>query len=846
MLQYRSVAEELSLDTARRTSDLAETLKTQVIRNAYSTLHAMSGFQRVRGLNAKTCSDVAHFFLENSTGYSNIGSVLPNGDVYCAARSTPGRRNIAGQPWLMQALKTGEFTMGDYLVSPVTHNGIVAFALPIKDADGKIQQVLTAALETAYIQKVVSLPNLPEDSSVMVIDRAGNVLATNKRSGVSVGENIASWDVAKSATTADKPFAMEGTGPDGESRVFAVTASRVSRDAVPEADAKEIRSISIIVGIPARKIVATVMAPLKSSGAAIGIVFAIILLGTYFFIGRTIVQPLQSIQTAAERLTLGNLKARVAFKPRSDEIGALANAFNIMASVLARREADLRRSNERVQRIFDTEPAGVTLLDHNLNILDMNKVALENMGVTDLESLRGKKLPPLVVDEDRPRYEEHVKAVLGGETHTTTVQIVDLQGKRRWLELHAAAIQLDEEAPSAYIAIARDKTEELATAAQLVQAQKMESVGRLTGGVAHDFNNLLTIMMGNAEILSERLEDQPDLANLARMIEAATQRGAELTHRMLAFARRQVLRPAELDVNALLSRMVDMMGRILGEDIRIRIDTAEKLWCVAADPAQMESAILNLAINARDAMPQGGTLTIETQNTHLDADYIARNPEAAVGDYILIAISDSGTGMPPEVLDRAFDPFFTTKEVGKGSGLGLSMVYGFVKQSHGHIKIYSEAAHGTTVRIYLPRSTEAGESQENVAEILLDDAKGTEIVLVVEDEEAVRVYVTQQLRGLGYTVIEAADSQAALAILESDVEIDLLFTDVVLPGGMNGRQLAEIGTRARPSLKVLFTTGYTENAVVHHGKLDAGVELLSKPYRRAELARHVRKVIEKA
>jgi CheY-like chemotaxis protein len=258
----------------------------------------------------------------------------------------------------------------------------------------------------------------------------------------------------------------------------------------------------------------------------------------------------------------------------------------------------------------------------------------------------------------------------------------------------------------------------------------------------------------------------------------------------------------------------------------------------------MESAILNLAINARDAMPQGGTLTIETRNTHLDADYVARNPEVAVGDYIVVAVSDSGVGMSPEILERAFDPFFTTKEVGKGSGLGLSMVYGFVKQSHGHIKIYSERAHGTTVRIYLPRSDDTL-SQDIPEDMSTEEANGSECILVVEDEEAVRIYVTQQLKGLGYTVIEAADAHDALDILEGDRHVDLLFTDVVLPRGMNGRQLAEIAQRTRPALKVLFTTGYTENAVVHHGKLDAGVELLSKPYRRADLARHVRKVLDK-
>lgn len=842
--QYRNVANELSLETARRTSDFADTLKTQIVRNTFSTLHAMSGFQRVRGLNAKDCSDVALFFLESSIGYANIGSVYPDGKIYCAAHPGDASQNMKGMSWFDEAMETGEFTMGNYLISPVTHNGIVVFSLPLKGPDGKIEQVLALTLETDYLKEIVNLPHLPADSSITVIDKSGNVLVTTENSGMRVGENIAHWDVARRAMTAEETFVMESKGFDKFAHLFAATSSRVSNQAMPGADKATIRAMSIIIGIPASRVAATVIKPIQSSGIAIGIVFTIVLIGTYFFIRGTVLRPIEAIQAAAKRLTLGDLTARVKLKPRSDEIGALATAFDAMATSLATREAELRRSNERVKRIFDTEPACVTLLDHNLNVLDVNRAGLEIIGVDSVDAIRGKPLSPMVVEEDRDRYKEHVNSVLNGATHSTTVQIVDQKGKHRWLEIHAAAIQLVDDGPSAYISIARDKSDELATAAQLVQAQKMETVGRLTGGVAHDFNNLLTVVMGNAEILSEQLTDRPELGNLARMIETAAQRGAELSHRMLAFARRQVLRPTELDVNALATRMVDMMGRILGEDIRIHIDLDDKLWFVAADPAQMESAILNLAINARDAMPDGGVLTIETTNTELDADYVARNPEAAEGAYVLIAVSDSGSGMSADVLNRAFDPFFTTKEVGKGSGLGLSMVYGFVKQSQGHIKIYSESANGTTVRIYLPRSVGNQAESDIVAENPSGTTTGSETILVVEDEDAVRVYVAMQLRALGYTVIEAIDANAALAVLASGTEIDLLFTDVVLPGGMNGRQLADSVKKTKPSLKVLYTTGYTENAVVHHGKLDAGVELLSKPYRRAELARHVRKVLD--
>tara|TARA_R110000824_G_scaffold390760_2_gene587472 strand:- start:150839 stop:153469 length:2631 start_codon:yes stop_codon:yes gene_type:complete len=842
--RYGHVAEDMSQDLAKRTSDLAEALKTQVIRNAYMTLSAMSGFQRVQGRNAKDCSDVSYFFVMNTNGYANIGSATPDGNIYCSARPSTLNTDVGEEAWFNQALATGEFTMGQYREDPVTKNGIIIFAQPLRDENGNVTQILALSAEVGYIQKILALPNLPDDTSVIVIDQFGNIIAAN---GIpeKAGTNISKWRVAKRAMTADTSFVMKDWDADGIERIYAGTSSRVANTAIPGAERATIRAFSIIVGIPAEKMTAAIMLPFQSAGFAIFGVFIIIIIGTYLFIGRTLVRPIQEIQSAAERLTFGDLTARVPQRSRAGEIRTLANAFNTMASTLARRETDIRASNARFQRIFDTEPASVTLLDEQLRIVDINQAGLENMGADSVEQVRGKVMPMLIIEEDREKYRTHLRNVRAGKTDSLLFQMVDMKGRRKWNEMQSARIQIDDSENPTYISIARDKTEEIAISAQLVQAQKMESIGRLTGGVAHDFNNLLTIIMGNAEILNEDLEDRPKLQKLAIMIESAAQRGAELTHRMLAFARRQVLRPSELDTNALLNRMIDMMGRILGEDIRIRIDTAENLWCIAADPAQMESAILNLAINARDAMPEGGTLTIETANVTLDKDYVARNPEATAGEFVQIAVSDSGTGMSAETLAHVFDPFFTTKEVGKGSGLGLSMVYGFVKQSQGHIKIYSELSHGTTIRIYLPKIAEKLDEAEVEHELPIEDARGTESILVTEDEEPVRQYVTEQLRSLGYTVYETSNATDALQVLEHRPEIALLFTDVVLPGNINGRQLADAALERFPHLKVLYTTGYTENAVVHHGKLDAGVELLSKPYRRADLARHVRKVLDK-
>jgi PAS domain S-box-containing protein len=379
----------------------------------------------------------------------------------------------------------------------------------------------------------------------------------------------------------------------------------------------------------------------------------------------------------------------------------------------------------------------------------------------------------------------------------------------------------------------------------LRQSQKMEAVGQLTGGIAHDFNNMLAVVIGSLDLLERRIG--PGDARARRYAQAATdgaRRAANLTQRLLAFSRQQPLRPEPLDVNKLVGGMSDLLRHSLGSDVRLETVLAGGLWRTHADPNQLENVILNLAVNARDAMPDGGRLTVETQNTHLDDRYSASHPGVSPGQYVLIAITDTGAGMPPDIIAKAFDPFFTTKEVGKGTGLGLSMVYGFVKQSGGHVKIYSEVGHGTTVKVYLPRHA----GVESVLSEELQDCdvplgEEQEVVLVVEDEPAVRQFSVDALSELGYRVLEADGAGSALRVLAAHPEVALLFTDVVMPD-VNGRKLAEEARLRRPDLKVLFTTGYTRNAIVHNGVLDAGVQLIGKPYSVEQLAAKVREVLD--
>ncbi len=381
-----------------------------------------------------------------------------------------------------------------------------------------------------------------------------------------------------------------------------------------------------------------------------------------------------------------------------------------------------------------------------------------------------------------------------------------------------------------------------ALGANLRQSQKMDAIGQLTGGIAHDFNNLLTIIIGNLQMALRRDHDSKLQGWISNAM-AGAERASALTKRLLAFSRSQPLDPRPLDANRLVARSSELLSRTLGEKVSIETVGSAGLWQTEVDAAELESSIINLAINARDAMPDGGKLTIETGNVFLDESYCAAFQDVTPGQYVMISVTDTGCGMPKEIAEKATEPFFTTKPTGQGTGLGLSQVYGFVKQSGGHLRIYSEAGEGTTVKIYLPRSVARGpELAPSSASPRLEEGSG-ETILVVEDDADVRAYVVEALSGVGYRVVEAADAEAALTILAADTTIQLMLTDVVMPG-MNGRALADAARRSHPGLRTLFMTGYSRNAIVHQGRLDPGVSLIQKPFSQALLASRIRAILD--
>ncbi len=512
-----------------------------------------------------------------------------------------------------------------------------------------------------------------------------------------------------------------------------------------------------------------------------------------------------------------------------------------MTEMQAAQEA-LLDSERMARRIIETALDAFVQMDDAGLVTDWNPQAEKIFGWSRAE-VTGRLLADLIVPEPhRARHRDGLRDYLltgHGPILGTRFEIGALRRDGKEITVEVSITAIERRGRHVFNGFMRDVTEKIAGEAQFRQAQKMDAVGQLTGGVAHDFNNMLTVIMGTIEILADGVADRPHLAAVAKLIDEAAEQGAELTRHLLAFARKQPLQPREVDVNDLITTTSKLLRPTLGEHIEIEVLLDDGPWLAFVDPNQLTTAILNLALNSRDAMPQGGRLILETSNATLDESYAGQHSEVTPGEYVLIAISDTGVGIPADLIDKIFEPFFTTKEMGRGTGLGLSMVYGFVKQSGGHIKVYSEQGHGTTVRLYLPRSKERSRGQAEAA-VARPLEGGNELVLVVEDDALVRNYVIAQIRSLGYRTLSAANADEALRVIRDEPAIDLLFSDVIMPGRLNGRQLVDEATRLRPSLKVLYTSGYTENAIVHQGRLDPGVLLLAKPYRKEDLARMLR------
>jgi PAS domain S-box-containing protein len=542
--------------------------------------------------------------------------------------------------------------------------------------------------------------------------------------------------------------------------------------------------------------------------------------------------------------------ANVVIDPIRDPYGNLMGFAKVTRDLTERRvaEEELRQSEERfrllVQSVTDY---AIYMLDPEGRVSSWNAGAERFKGYS-ADEIMGEHFSRFYSVEDReagiPRIAlETAKREGRFEAEGWRIR---KDGSRFWASVIIDPIRDPNGTLRGFAKVTRDLTEKRATEEQLRQSQKMEAVGQLTGGLAHDFNNLLTGISGSLEMMQVRVAQgrTADFDRYFMAAQGAVKRAASLTHRLLAFSRRQTLDPKPTNANRLISGLEELVRRTVGPSVEVEVVGAAGLWPTLIDPNQLENALLNLCINARDAMPDGGKLTIETSNKWLD-ERAARQQDLPVGQYVSVSVSDTGTGMAPDVIARAFEPFFTTKPLGEGTGLGLSMIYGFARQSGGQVRVYSEVGQGTTMCLYLPRhADDAPLDEEPVLSPPQEAAADGEVVLVIDDEPTIRMLIAEVLAESGYAVIEASDGAAGLRVLESNARIDLLITDVGLPGGMNGRQVADAARVNRPHLKVLFITGYAENAVIGGGRLEKSMFVITKPFQMEVLAARIREIIE--
>ena len=737
-------------------------------------------------------------------------------------------------------------------------------------------------------QAVVKALSQPDIVSATVLDQSGRIMASAGHFKLDPNKQARVELVTR--TEQDASLDLQPETAEGWVEEFLVPV-RLRPESVPvqelpeETGGQPAKQVGQKLGLVQLDVshASTMLRVQQARRAALLITIAIVLAALLFCIWmvRRTVRPLRDLVRGTEQLATGNLDARVATSTK-DEIGDLSHGFNKMAEALQqshleiqdyqynlerrvanataelkntnvqlmaeiaerkRAEGELRETSRNLQAIIQTSPVAIMEMDSQGYIFMWNPACERVFGWSEPEVL-GKFLP-IIGDDYRMEFEAIRKRLIGGER----IEGVETRRRRKdgklvEVSISAAPLYGSDGTVTGIIGVVSDITEHKRLEEQFLQSQKVEAVGRLAGGVAHYFNNILTAIVGYCQLTLYRLPESDPLRANIEEINKAADRAAGLTRQLLAFSRKQILTQKVFDLNSVVANLDKMLRRVIGEDIDFVTKLAPDLDRTKADPGQIEQVILNMAVNARDAMPEGGKLTIETSNVRLDEHYAQQHIDVVPGEYVMLAFSDTGSGMTPEVMKRIFEPFYTTKGIGKGTGLGLATCFGIVKQSGGHITVYSDIGHGTTFKVYLPRVLEEVE-REAVPQTAVGDAGGHETILFVEDDAAIRELNARVLRQYGYNVLVASDGQEALNTAQrlNGKELDLVLTDVVMPQ-MGGKELADRLHTMYPNLKVLFCSGYTEDAIVHRGVLASGIDFLQKPFSPTVLAAKVHKVIK--
>jgi len=839
-IEHRQADAELVQQNMLRLADGVALNARQFINQAYRLLAILEEDPEVQKHDVAQLGPFFSDLLQRWPSYANLGLVGLNGEVLASALPSSTTVDVSDRSYFLETIRNRDFAMGDYQIGQISHKPIVPFGYPVTDNAGKITGVLFAAIDVTRLNQLdrEMQAQLTTGTTLAAIDSSGTVLVYWPNPEKWVGRTVADHPLVKTAWAKGRGM-EEAPGLDGIRRfhAFQPLQSRLGR-----------KSVNIIIGTPREVAFAKANQLLARNLSLFGLVAVLALVVAWFGADLFILRRVNPLLRATERLSRGDLGARTGIPPEPGEMTQLAQTFDQMAEALEQREGERKEAEEALKRseqekalILESIPEQVLYHDKEMRILWANSAAAESARRTPGE-LVGHYCYQLYMRRSEPCEGcPVVESLQAGEPRQAEMSFPG--GPTLFIRGYPVRDAAGEIAGAVEIALdvsARRQLED-----QLRQAQRLQAVGKLAGGVAHDFNNLLTAIIGYSDLLMSRLGGDSPLRKDVLEIRKAGERATTLTRQLLAFSRRQVLQPKVLNLNSVVAEMHQMLCRLIGEDVDLVTVLVPGLGRVKADPGQIEQIIMNLVVNARDAMPHGGKLTIETANVDLDDAYVRQHAGVQPGPYALLAISDTGLGMDSETQSQVFEPFFTTKEKGQGAGLGLATVYGIVKQSGGHIWVYSEPGRGTTFKIYLPRVEEPLGLPESTA-VRAGATEGTETILVVEDEDEVRWLVCEILQEKGYSVLEVRQSREAVELGQRyEGPIHLLVTDVVMPG-MGGRELAENMTRLRPAMKVLYISGYTENAIVHQGVLDEGTHFLPKPFPPEVLARKVRDMLDES
>ena len=808
-------------------AELAAAEQRQTVQGIHQALIALSELPAIKAKDAKGCNAYLAEIKQRYPGFISFIVVDINGSSFCDATDDHKPSTAAGRPYLADVLRTGKFTIGVFAIGRQTGRNVLHFALPFFGDDARVGGVVIAALSLDWLADSLARRNVQPGAALAIVDREGTYLAHYPDNARFVGRKMAG---DKDPGRNDRNTA-DIVDLDGVERIVGYSALR-----------DDSGGLLVSFGLDKARAFNEIQRGTQRGIFQIVLSTALVLVLTSLGAQRFIHRPLGQLVDAANQWRFGEFDRRVDIRGTS-EIARVADAFNTMANALEHREHELSEAKEkaeeaaaRITMIFESTTDSVLIIDRDWRVSYLN-------GPARLSLAQDRDIIGLPLTEAFPAAADtEVLKQIREATSEQRPTFVEMLCPRTevWYTINAfpssqgLAVFLRDITEHKHALEARRLMEE-----QLHQSQKMESVGQLTGGVAHDFNNLLMVISANLELI-EGTTDTNEVRRGAAAARRAADRGAKLTAQLLAFSRRQALKPKLVNANQLISEFEGLIHQAVGDGCEVKLQTDEELWLCHVDPSLLETALLNLALNARDAMADGGSLRIETQNVD-EEESVAGCPP---GSYIRLSVADNGRGMPPEVRDRVFEPFFTTKEVGKGTGLGLSMVYGFVRQSGGHIAVESAPGAGTTVVLYLPATTREPDAEQDTIETEALPT-GSERVLVVDDNEDLLNVTSAMLSTFGYQVSCAHNGAEALRTLQSDQPFELLFSDIVMPNGMNGIELAREAKRLRNDIKILLTSGYAEG-VLQRNNAVGEFSIIDKPFSLADLARRVRSTLREA